>query len=90
MQGAPKNVPNGAANTGKTVETVKKLRDPGATPLKRGVNEIEASSSSSPLEGNGKQADVHCAPARWRGSQYRELISARAVLSAGFSGGLII
>ena len=38
-QGASKNVPNGPANTWKTVETVKKLRDPGATPLKRGVNE---------------------------------------------------
>ena len=34
-QGAPKNVPNGPANTGKTVETVKKLRDLDATPLKR-------------------------------------------------------
>ena len=47
-QGAPKNVPNGPANTEKTVETVKKLRDPDATPLKRSVNEIEPSFSSAP------------------------------------------
>jgi len=48
LEGAPKNVPNGQANTGKTVETVKKLRDPDATPLKRGVNEIEPSFWSAP------------------------------------------
>src|SRR5260370_10589691 len=47
-QGAPKNVPNGPANTGKTVETVKKLRDPNPTPLKRGGNEMEPSFSSAP------------------------------------------
>jgi len=47
-QGQFKNVPNGLANTRKTVETVKKLRDPDATPLKRGVNEIEPSFSSAP------------------------------------------
>jgi hypothetical protein len=35
-------------------------------------------------------AGVHCVPARWSGSQYRELISARALLSAGFAGGLIV
>src|SRR5437667_3271956 len=47
-QGASKNVPTAPANTEKTVETVKKLRDPDATPLKRGVNEIEPSFSSAP------------------------------------------
>jgi len=34
-QSASKKLPNGPANTGKTVETVKKLRDPDPTPLKR-------------------------------------------------------
>jgi len=34
-QGVSKNVPNGPGKTGKTVETVKKLRGPDATPLKR-------------------------------------------------------
>jgi len=32
------------------VETVKKLHDPDATPLKRGVNEIEPSFSSVPCD----------------------------------------
>ncbi len=49
-QCAPKNVANGPANGGKTVETVKKLRDPNPTPLKRGVNEMEPSFSSAPCE----------------------------------------
>jgi len=47
-QGAPKNLPDGSANIGKTVETVKKLRDPDPTPLKRGVNEMEPPFSSVP------------------------------------------
>ena len=47
-QSGSKNVPNAPANTEKTVETVKKLHDPDATPLKRGVNEIEPSFSSAP------------------------------------------
>ena len=47
-EGTSKNVRNGPGNAGKTVETVKKLRDPDATPLKRGVNEIEPSFSSAP------------------------------------------
>src|SRR5439155_8769797 len=54
-QGASKNVPNGPANTWKTVETVKKLRDPGATPLKRGVNEIEPTLSSAPAQSHSSE-----------------------------------
>jgi len=46
-QGESKNLPDGSANTVKTVETVKKLRDPDSTPLKRGVNEREPSFSSA-------------------------------------------
>jgi len=54
-QGAPKNVPSGPANTGETVETVKRLRDPDATPLKRGVNEMEPAFSSAPWRNRGNR-----------------------------------